>query len=98
MGMGADELDPGDAGAVLHFHHQPVFVAADVEHHAVVAADAGVGVLVLDILRSRPSRLDRAPLGHWPGTAATSSPLHARGLGVKARRLSLLICPSIKNA
>jgi len=49
--MGSHKLHPGDARAVLHFHHQPVLVAAEGEHHAVVAADAGVGVLALDVLR-----------------------------------------------
>ena len=39
--MGAYELHPDDAGAVLHFDNQAVLVAADVEDDPVVAADAG---------------------------------------------------------
>ncbi len=51
LGMGTDKLHPDDASTVLHLDHQSVLVATCVEHHTVVAADAGVRVLVLDILR-----------------------------------------------
>jgi hypothetical protein len=53
-----DELHPHDARLVLHLDHQPVLVAANVEHDAVVAADARGSVLVLDVLWGAPSRLD----------------------------------------
>src|SRR5665213_1537251 len=57
--VGTDELHPDDAGAVLHFHHQAVLVAAKVEDNAVVAADACTGILVLHILRRCPAGLQR---------------------------------------
>ena len=57
--MGSDELYPGDACLVLHFDNQPVFVARDVEHHPVVATDAGAAVLVFDVLRCLPTCLLR---------------------------------------
>ena len=56
--MRPDELHPDDPHLGLHIDHQPVLVAAHVEHHAVVAADARVGVLMLDVLRPAPLRLD----------------------------------------
>ena len=40
--MGTDELDPGNAGPVLHLHHEPLLVAADTENDTVIAADAGM--------------------------------------------------------
>jgi hypothetical protein len=38
--MGAYELHPDDAGAVLHFDNQRVLVAADVEHNSSQRADS----------------------------------------------------------
>lgn len=52
--MGADEFHPGDSRPVLHFHHQAVLVAADVEPYAIVPADAGVAELLLHRLRRGP--------------------------------------------
>jgi hypothetical protein len=49
----ADELDVDPLHFVGHANDQPVVVALDVEHHAVVRNDARVAVLGLDIRRLR---------------------------------------------
>lgn len=56
--MRPDEPRPDDPRLVLHFDYQPVLAAAHVEHDTVVAADARAGVLVLDVLRTAPFRLE----------------------------------------
>ena len=43
--MSSDKLDPGNSSPVLHFDHQAVFVASDVEHHPIVDTNTGVAVL-----------------------------------------------------
>ena len=38
--VGADEFDPRNTRSVLHFDHQAVLVPTDIEHNAIVTADA----------------------------------------------------------
>ena len=57
--MGSSEFHPDDSGSVLHFHNQAVLVAADVEYNPIVAADAGIAVLVLHCLRRQPGCFQR---------------------------------------
>ena len=52
--MSSDKLDPDDSGPVLHFDHQALFVASDVEHHPAVGANFGATVLVFNGLRRLP--------------------------------------------
>jgi hypothetical protein len=56
-GMGSNELHPSDSGPVLHLHNQTVPVPRDVKNHPVVAANAGIAVLVFDVLRPLPTGL-----------------------------------------
>ncbi len=56
--MGSNEFHPDDFGLVLHLDHEPVLVAAHIEHNPVVASDAGAGVVGLDVLRCTPGCLD----------------------------------------
>jgi len=43
----------------LHLYDKPVFVATDVEHHAIIAANTGTGVEQLDLTRAKPNRFTR---------------------------------------
>jgi len=58
--MGADEFHQRAAECVRHMDDQPIFVAAEVEDHAVVADEIdGRAELPLDIVRTAPARLAR---------------------------------------
>ena len=50
-GVCADELHPRYPRPVLHLHDQAILVAPDIEYHAMVAADARIAVLGLDVPR-----------------------------------------------
>lgn len=43
----------------MHLYDKPVFVATDVEHHAIIAANTGTGVEQLDLTRAKPNRFTR---------------------------------------
>src|SRR5690606_36145184 len=53
--MGTDELDVDGLEPVGNGDDQPIVINLDVEHHAIVADEAGVGVAAPDVLRRRPS-------------------------------------------
>ena len=55
LGVGADELDVDRLKPVGNSGNQPIIAALDVEHDAIVADEAGTGVLVLDVLWSLPA-------------------------------------------
>ena len=45
--MGTNEFHPSDSGSVLHFDDQAVLMATDIEHNPIIAAEAGIAVLIL---------------------------------------------------
>jgi hypothetical protein len=52
-----DEADVHDLGVVINFHHEPVLVSADVEHHTITFQYARATVLLLDVDGGVPVRL-----------------------------------------
>ena len=52
--MGADELDVDGLESVSHRDDEPIVVALDVEHHAVVTDETGAGVTMANVLRRAP--------------------------------------------
>ena len=58
--MGSHEFHPDDYALVLDLDHKPVLVAAHVEHRTIIAAAAGAGLLLLNVLRYAPGRLERS--------------------------------------
>lgn len=58
LGMCANEFDPDDARLVLDLNYKAVFIACNVEHYAVVAADACMPVLGFHVLRGCPAAFE----------------------------------------
>ena len=54
--MGSDKADVDDPIRVIYSHDEAVLVPTDVEAHAVVFEDAGVGVVPFDSRRTGPIR------------------------------------------
>src|SRR5437867_3758170 len=67
LSVRADKSDVDHAVRVVDLHHEPVVVALDVEHHAVVTNDARAAVLRLDLGRSLPVLLFDFPVPRKKG-------------------------------
>lgn len=48
--MRAEEFDQHKSDPVVHVHDESIFVAANIEHDAVVPDEAGAGIVLLDVV------------------------------------------------
>ncbi len=57
LGVGADKSDIHDPIGIVDPHHQPVFVAGNVEHHPSILEDAGIAKVLLYLRGGSPVSL-----------------------------------------
>ena len=64
---------------VVHMNYEPMLIAADIEHHAIVCDETRRAVLRLDVIRCFPSRLPSLSVPGFEGLfsilAATPGPI-----------------------